>query len=48
MPISVSITAPSGADPRQLAALVREEVSKAGREVGRRLAGALYDQPDDM
>jgi hypothetical protein len=48
MPISVSITAPSGADPKQLAALVREEVSKAGREVGRRLAGALYDQPDDM
>lgn len=48
MPISVSITAPSGADPRQLAALVRDEVSKAGREVGRRMAGALYDQPDDM
>lgn len=48
MPISVSITAPSGADPKQLAALVREEVSKAGRDVGRRMAGALYDQPDDM
>ncbi len=48
VPISITITAPAGVDAKQLAALVRVEVEKAARDAGRRISGALYDQPDDM
>lgn len=48
MPITITITAPAGADAQQLAALVRTQVEQATREAGRRLSGALYDQPDNM